>query len=125
LIEAAVDLGTSVLDDLGTAAGLNLPSSVSIAAAQASAATPEAAVAGTSTYNTAMGSLTQTNLSISGAITSVGNELDPSTLFGAATASVGTASLNAMAVTTGTLCALTAAAGYAGRALVNLTNAST
>jgi len=125
LVEAAIDLGTSVLDDLGAAAGFGLPSSVSLTAAQTYAGTPGAAVAGTASYNTALSSLTQANLGISGAITVTGNQIEPSTLFGPATAATGIASLNAMAGTTGTLCALTAASGYAGRALLNLTNAST
>jgi hypothetical protein len=125
LVEAVIDLGTSVLDDLGSAAGFSLPPSVSLTAAQTSAAVPGAAVAGTTYYNTALGGLTQANLCISGAITTTGNQIDAGTLFGPAIAPSGINSLNAMAATTGALCALTAASGYVGRALLNLTNAST
>ena len=72
-----------------------------------------------------MGGLTQVNSTISGAITATGSQIDANTLFGPATAAAGVASLNAMGTTTGTLCALTTASGYAGRAQLNLTNAST
>jgi len=125
LVEAAIDLGTSVLDDLASAAGFGLPPSVSLTAAQTYAAAPGAAVAGTTSYNTALGSLSQANFGISGAITTTGSQIDAGTLFGPATAITGINSLNAMVNTTGTLSALTAASGYTGRALLNLTNAST
>lgn len=125
LIETAVDLGASVIADLGVAAAQALPLVPTLGAAQAAASQSGAAVAGTGAYVAASAGVAQAQGTLTASIGTAEAGIDPATLFGAGSAAAGIASLGAMGVATGSLAALVTASGYTGRAARNLGNAST
>ncbi|GAN76356.1 hypothetical protein [Acidisphaera rubrifaciens] len=125
LIETAVDLGASVVADLGAAAAQALPLVPSIGAAQAAASQSGAAVAGTGAYLAASAGVAQAQGALTASVGTAEGAIDPATLFGGGSAGAGIASLGAMGAATGSLAALVTASGYAGRAARNLGNAST
>lgn len=125
LIQTAVELGASVIADLGAAAAQALPLVPSLGTAQVAASQSGAAVAGTGAYAAASAGVAQAQADLTSSVGAAEAGIDPATLFGAGSAAAGVASLGAMGPATGNLAALAAASGYAGRAARNLGNAST
>ncbi len=126
LIEAGLSLVGSVVSDVAAAAG-QLLSGNDFSAAQAAVAAPGATTLGTAPYNQAFGALTAAQSSTSASLSNVGNSLDTASVT-LRTTTDPVSGANALMTATsvaGQLGALAVARGYAGRAALNLANAST
>ncbi len=129
VVGAATTLLSAAASDLGAAAGFAAPENVDLAGAQAAIAAPGATTLGTASYAGAQSSLASAQTGIGSGIASASTVIDGlaggTTLLGTTSPVTAVGNLNAATAAAGTLGQLSAAQAYAGRAAVNLTNAST
>jgi hypothetical protein len=126
LIEAAASSATSVVADIGLAAGMALGAGVDLSGPQASITAPNALTRGTSAYGAAQASLLAGRSTLDSSIGNVGASLTSAaqSVGGAQTALDAIAGINNASTSAGQLGALTTARAYVGRAAANLANAS-
>lgn len=124
LAAAVSSLATLALADLGTACTQAMAAGVDLSATTASLASPDATVRGTAAYSLGQANLNSAQLMLSTAVTTAGTNLDNAGLSAATSASSGIAGLSAASGAAQQLGMLTSAQGYAGRAAINLANAS-
>ncbi len=125
LIATALSLGASVLNDVASSVSQASAAGLDISSAQTALAAPTATVRDTATYGAAQYSLEGAQSSLSSAIGSAQASLPMTTITSPGPAAAGVAGLNDAISSSQQLSALVIARAYAGRAAINLANAST
>jgi len=125
VIPLMASLGSSVLADLGAAAGQCAQFGIDLSGAQNSLANPDATIRGTAAYAAAGLGISSTRAIIDAQIGMSQATLQAVTAVPQSSANSLVSSIEASTMAAQQLCALTCASAYLGRAARNLSNAST
>lgn len=125
LVQAAVTLATQVVTDLAEAGAQSFPFGLDLSSVQAAISAPNATVQGSSAFTTALAGLQSAQANTSGAIGSAETVLGTSALPGTGSAEEAVSVLPLTTEAAQKLAGLSVANSYLGRAIANLTNAST
>jgi hypothetical protein len=125
LLQAAVTLGASVLNDVGAAISQAMSGGVDISSLQSTMSDPSATVRDTATYNVAQSGIAAAQSNLASAIDTATNALPLYAMTSSGSADSGVTNLTAAVGASQQLSQLTIAQSYVGRAATNLANAST